>query len=230
MAKNLELYARLAGAFEAPGADFVAEVRRIAADLRADHPSAADSLERFATIVPEDVDARAELFVRTFDIQAITTLDIGYVLFGEDYKRGALLAGLSNEHTKVKNDCGAELADHLPNVLRLLPELGDGEVREELVSVILGPTVREMLREFEPARIAKKEEIYRKHHKTIIEHAENMELRTAYKHVIAALYEMLRADFNLKVSLPLEQADTFEKSIDTEMGMESCGSSCGPSV
>ena len=68
-----------------------------------------------------------ELYLRTFDVQAITTLDIGYVLFGEDYKRGALLAGLSAEHKKVSNDCGIELADHLPNVLRLLPKMEAGE-------------------------------------------------------------------------------------------------------
>jgi len=56
-----------------------------------------------------------EIYTRTFDVQAITTLDAGYVLFGDDYKRGELLVNLSKEHTKSGNDCDTELADHLPN-------------------------------------------------------------------------------------------------------------------
>ena len=45
-----------------------------------------------------------EIYTRTFDVQAITTLDVGYVLFGDDYKRGELLVNLNNEHTKAGND------------------------------------------------------------------------------------------------------------------------------
>lgn len=222
MSTNLEHYARLAPLFEAPTPGFPDRIRGIAAELRGTYPSAADSIEKLASMFPEDPDVLAELYLRTFDIQAITTLDLGYVLFGEDYKRGALLAGLSGEHKKASNDCGLELADHLPNVLRLIPKMEAGEVRDELVSVILGPAVREMMREFVPERIAKKEEIYKKHHKTIIEHAES-ELRSAYHHAFEALYDMLKADFNLKVSLPMEREDTFERSLDTEMDIESSG-------
>jgi len=230
MSTDLGHYALLSRIFDPPAPGFADEVRAVAARLREGHPEAVAGLERFAALLPADPIALAELFVRTFDIQAITTLDLGYTLFGEDYKRGALLAGLSAEHRQVDNDCGLELADHLPNVLRLLSKMPDGEVRDELVHVIVGPAVREMSREFEPARIVKKEEIYKKHHKTIIEHAHD-ELRTAYCHAIGALYEVLRADFGLKVSLPVEQAGSFVRSVDSEMSIESCASgTCGPSA
>lgn len=228
MAVPLAAYDRLARIFEPPGPGFPAEVRDVAAALGPDHPAAADAVERFATVLPEDPHALAELFVRTFDVQAITTLDLGYVLFGEDYKRGALLAGLSAEHKRAGNDCGAELADHLPNVLRLLPKLADGEVRDELVRVILGPAVREMLCEFDPARIARKEEIYRKHHKTIIEHAES-ERRVAYRHALTALYEALRADFHLSADDPGVPACSVERAIAVEMDIESPGP-CAPNA
>ncbi|GMV19295.1 MAG: hypothetical protein HS104_30395 [Polyangiaceae bacterium] len=230
MIADLSHYALLSRLFDPPAAGFAHEVRAVAARLRDGYPEAAAGLERFAALLPAEPVALAELFVRTFDIQAITTLDLGYTLFGEDYKRGALLAGLSAEHRRASNDCGTELGDHLPNVLRLLAKMPSGEVRDELVHVIVGPAVREMCREFEPARITKKEEIYKKHHKTIIEHADD-ELRAAYCHAIGALYAVLRADFELKVSLPVEQAGGFVRSVDSEMSIESCASgTCGPSA
>ena len=34
---------------------------------------------------------------------------------------------------------------------------------------------------------------------------------------------MLKADFNLKVTLPMEREDTFERSLDAEMEIESSG-------
>ncbi|MBK7975543.1 MAG: hypothetical protein IPK07_20415 [Deltaproteobacteria bacterium] len=223
---DLTLYARLAKVFDVPGAGFAEEIAEVAAALDGTHPAAADAVRRLAALAPSDPTARAELFLRTFDVQPITTLDLGYVLFGEDYKRGALLAGLSAEHTRAGNACGLELGDHLPNVLRLLPRITDPEVREELVSVIVAPAVRQMLQEFEPDRILAKEEVYRKHHKTIIEHAAD-ETRTAYRHAFEALDHMLRADFRLASAPPPEPITTFERRIDAEIDLES-GTSCSP--
>lgn len=228
MTQDFAHYGVMSRLFEPPGPGFTEDAARIADALRGSYPEAAAALDRFGALLPEDADALAELYLRTFDIQAITTLDLGYTLFGEDYKRGALLAGLANEHKQARNDCGIELGDHLSNVLRLLPLMAEPAVREELVSVIVAPAVREMIREFEPARIAKKEEIYKKHHKTIIEHAES-ELRTAYRRPLEALHEVLRKDFSLKVSLPIEQAGSYERSLETEMGIEGCGP-CAPSA
>jgi hypothetical protein len=37
------------------------------------------------------------LFTRSFDVQAVTTLDLGYIVFGEDYKRGELLVNRAPE-------------------------------------------------------------------------------------------------------------------------------------
>ena len=54
--------------------------------------------------------------------QVLATLDIGYVLFGDDYKRGELLANLNQEHRKANNDCGTELADHLGICVETLRE------------------------------------------------------------------------------------------------------------
>ena len=199
---GLANYDLLAVLFGYPGPSFETDLVRASEYCEADYPAAARSIREFGRLVPKgDLLAQQELYTRTFDVQPITSLDIGYTLFGEDYKRGALLANLSAEHKRAGIDCGIELGDHLTNVLKLLPRLSDASFREEFVQVLLGPALREMVREFEPGRLAKKEELYKKHHKTIISAAEG-ELRTAYRHLFEALQVVLQADFALRVSLP----------------------------
>lgn len=221
-------YQQLAAVFEHPSVSFGETVATATDTLRGPYPRAAACMEEFQALVPnDDLIAMQELHTRTFDVQAITTLDIGYTLFGEDYKRGALLANLSAEHKKADNDCGAELGDHLTNLLRLLPKIADEELRAELVQVILAPALRQMIRDFEPARVTKKEELYKKHHKTLIEHAPT-DLRFAYCRALEALYEVLRTDFSLRVGLPLEQASAFERGVEVELGIEDNPAPCAP--
>lgn len=93
-------------------------------------------------------DHRQEYYLKTFDVQAVCFLDIGYVLFGEDYKRAQLLVNLQAEHQKAGIDCGTELADHLPNVLKLLSVTEDLDFTNELGFVILIPAIRFMILKF----------------------------------------------------------------------------------
>jgi nitrate reductase assembly molybdenum cofactor insertion protein NarJ len=209
-----------------PGPGFDLEVARAIALHAADYPGAARRLAEFRQLLPaDDLTALRELHTRTFEVQAITSLDIGYTLFGEDYKRGALLANLSREHAAAGIDCGGELGDHLGNVLRLLTKLADSALRQELVRVLVAPALQQMIREFDPAPLAKKEALYQKHHKTIIEAAPG-ETRTAYRHLLEAILEILRHDFALKPQLPVIEESVFAGAVDTEMGIESCAG-CG---
>lgn len=89
-----------------------------------------------------------EYYIRTFDIHASCYLDIGYVLFGEDYKRGEFLVNMRNEHQNAGSDCGTELADHLPNFLSLLPKIKDKDLAERLAFCILIPALKEMNKNF----------------------------------------------------------------------------------
>jgi nitrate reductase assembly molybdenum cofactor insertion protein NarJ len=216
-------YDQLARLFAHPGPSLDADLTAAIACHADACPEAARALRTFAEQLPlDDPIALQELYTRTFDVQPITSLDIGYTLFGEDYKRGALLANLSGEHTRAGNDCGAELADHLTNVLRLLPRMADTALREEFVGVMLVPALRAMIREFDPARMARKEEIYRKHHKTIIETAGG-ETRTAYRHALEAIASVLQADFGIAGEAPVEPRTTFACSVGVEMDIETCG-------
>ncbi|MDY0343055.1 MAG: hypothetical protein RBR28_05740 [Lentimicrobium sp.] len=126
-----------------------------------------------------------EYYLKTFDVQAVCYLDIGYVLFGEDYKRAQILVNLQAEHLKAGVDCGTELGDHLPNVLTLLSKTTDPDFAEELGFIIILPAVRFMLTKFD-----KIETHY-------------------YKALLQVLYELLKRDFkgdNLQEYAPPEQA------------------------
>lgn len=93
---------------------------------------------------------KQELFTRTFDIQAPCCLEVGYAVFGEDYKRGHLLVQLQGLHRKFDNACGTELADHLTNILTLLPKIAKADFDEtrDFVSFIVLPGVEKMLEAF----------------------------------------------------------------------------------
>jgi len=219
---SYEQYEVLAPLFAHPSESFADDLSRAIAFLGERYPKAQALLESFTTSCPlSNLRAVQELYARTFDVQAITTLDIGYILFGEDYKRGALLANLNGEHRKAKIDCDTELADHLPNILRLLPRLSDEELRGELITVLLGPALRAMIGEFAPDRLAKQDALYQKHYKTLIDCNEDVP-RAAYGDVLKALYEVMRIDFGLRVPLQIDQESEFLRSVNTEMNIENC--------
>jgi nitrate reductase delta subunit len=85
-----------------------------------------------------------ELYTRTFDLNPVCTLDIGYHLFGENYKRGVFLASL--RETEAPFDLGQEhqLPDYLPVLLRLLTKLDDQELRASLMVECLLPALSKM--------------------------------------------------------------------------------------
>ncbi len=97
------------------------------------------------------IPVQQEYYLKTFDVQAVCFLDLGYVLFGEDYKRAQLLVNLQKEHEEAKIDCGKELGDHLPNVLTLLSKTNKPDFAEELGFIIVTPAVRFMLVKFKNA-------------------------------------------------------------------------------
>lgn len=157
-------------------------------------PEAAEALKGFMGFVESSsIVEIQELFLRSFDVQAITTLDIGFILFGEDFKRGQLLVHLNAEHSKVGNNCETELADHLPNILRLLPKVDDEEMLDEIASLLLLPAVVKMISEFSYEKIDKKDSIYKKHQKVLLEYSQNY--RIVYQNCLQALFLVLKNDF-----------------------------------
>lgn len=85
-----------------------------------------------------------EIYTATFDLQGAYCLDIGYVLFGEDYKRGEFLVQMKRLQNQYLPDQGPELSDHFPYVMRLLAHL-DQNFAKEMIEKILLPTLEKLL-------------------------------------------------------------------------------------
>ena len=182
-------------------------------------PEAAEAMKPFiefmnVSTLPEI----QELFLRSFDVQAITTLDIGFTLFGEDFKRGQLLVNLNREHREAGNICYTELSDHLTNVIRLLPKMKNVEMRNEIALRLLIPAVEKMIGEFNFKKIEKKDEIYKKNLKTIIDYS--AQYRTVYQTLLQALFIILRKDFGYESVVTVDAVENPGHNVD---GM-SCGS------
>lgn len=215
-------YRMMAPLFEYPDTEFPARVREILEYLSGRYSEAAAELGRFFELLPsDDLQAMQELYTRSFDVQAATTLDIGYVLFGDDYKRGILLANLNREHRNASIDTGTELADYVPNLLRLMAVIEDEEVLQDLAYAILGPALLEMISEFSTERIEKRDISYEKHYKTLIETpAVATEAVTLYQFALKSLYAVLKQDFSLIETMPLQRSSDFLASVSRENKIE----------
>ncbi len=63
---------------------------------------------------------RQELFIRTFDLNPVCSLEMGWHLFGENYDRGLLLVKIRQQMRAHGLPETTELPDHLTNGIRLL--------------------------------------------------------------------------------------------------------------
>ena len=160
---------------------------------------------------------REDLYLRTFEVQSITTLDIGYVAFGDDYKRGELLVNLNREHQTYGIDCEGELVDNLANILKLIYVLEDSILLTDLINKLIAPALTKMIQGFGDNQLLAKEKVYIKHHKTLLDKHESF---TIYKHALFALYKALDHDFTIKIQEEPQRSGGFLSSIKQEISLE----------
>ncbi len=131
------VYERLASLLEYPDARWESNIA-----LCADLATLSEFCEGVAALSLSDLQ---ELYTRTFDLNPVCALEIGYHLFGENYKRGQFLASL--RETEAPFDLGQEhqLPDYLPVLLRLLTKLDDEELRSSLIGECLVPAIDKMI-------------------------------------------------------------------------------------
>src|SRR5699024_8698271 len=148
--------------------DFFSQVKKSQDFLDKRYPEAGKLLQPFSSYIELcSLDEMQELFTKTFDVQPICYLDLGYVMFGEDYKRGAFLLNMQEEQSKLNNDCGSDLPDNICNILVLMTKSDDDAFVEDLVLNIFNPCLKKMIAEFNSARIDMKMKILRKMHRAI---------------------------------------------------------------
>jgi nitrate reductase molybdenum cofactor assembly chaperone len=140
------IYEILASSLEYPGKDWNTRLERCKQWLTIQEPDVAVQFIRFRRNVKSlSIEKLQELYTQTFDLNPVCTLDIGYHLFGENYKRGELLAKLRETEAPYELDQANQLPDHLPVLLRLLAKLEDEELRLALIGEILIPALGKML-------------------------------------------------------------------------------------
>jgi len=219
-------YEHLAKLFDYPWVDYPRWVQSAYDRLAGRCVLAAAHIAEFAQLLPteggpltqEALDEVQEIFTRSFDVQAVTTLSVGYLMFGDDYKRGELLVNLRREQRDVNIDEGTELPDHLPNVLRLLARWEDRELAREFVEEVLHPAVEQMIGEFDARRTAAREELYRKHYKTLI--VTSPERGNMFQLPLEALREALKVDFDPPEYRPLDRSGDFLQGLRQELEIE----------
>lgn len=219
-------YEHLARLLDYPRWDYPAWVQAAWDVLAGRYILPAAEVAAFAQLLPteggpfdqEGLDEVQEIFTRTFDVQAFTTLGVGYVMFGDDYKRGELLVNLSREMRDAGIDCGAELPDHLPNVLRLMARWEDRELAEEFAREILHPALEAMVAEFEPRRVEERQGLYRKHFRTLI--ATSPRRWEMFRHPLAAVLGVVKQDFGITAWTPPEENNDFLRSLGRELEIE----------
>ncbi len=192
--KKFEHYNLFADLFRYPSDDYPLRALACMAMLVKSYPEAALEIKPFTEyITTRSVDEREELYTKTFDVQPICYLDLGYVIFGEDYKRGAFLLHMQEEQLKIANDCGSDLSDNISNMLTLFTKTENETLVNELAVKIMIPGVEKMIAEFNQARVELKVKILKKLHKAIIQ--EELNSGNVYRNAFAALLLVLKKDF-----------------------------------
>ncbi len=219
-------YQAIAELFDYPQPDYRARVQNALVVLAERYPEATEILRAFELMLPgegqtldeEELDEIQEIFTRSFDVQSITTLGVGYVMFGDDYKRGELLVNLNREQRLVGLHWGSELSDHLPNVLRLLAKWEDPELVVEFVEEVLYRATKRMTAEFETSRMETRNGLYKKHYKTLIDSSQTR--GTMFREALRTLLSVLESDFEVSNYVPTEHDNPFLKNLGRELDIE----------
>ncbi len=193
--KNYKHYIDFADLLRYPGKDYPKKANNCLAMLVKYYPEVADEIRPFVDyICSHTQDEYEELYTKTFDVQPICYLDLGYVIFGEDYKRGAFLLHMQEEQLKAQNDCGTDLSDNICNMLTLFTKTDNLELLNELAVKILIPGLEKMIDEFKQARVELKMKILKKLHRAIIQ--EELNQGNVYRNLFTALLLVFKKDFS----------------------------------
>lgn len=107
--------------------------------------SVAQELNSFAKLTRHmDLHERQELFIQTFDLNPICSLEMGWHLFGENYDRGLLLVKMRQLMRAHGLPETTELPDHLTHGIRLLTLMDRAEGAYFAEAIVL-PAMEKML-------------------------------------------------------------------------------------
>lgn len=101
---------------------------------------------------------------------------------------------LANMGELLHHNLHTELSDHLPNILNLLNKMKDEVTRNEIASRLVMSSLEKMIREFSVEKIEKKDVVYKKHQKVLLDYSADH--RTVYQTLLQALFIAMKRDFD----------------------------------
>ena len=164
-------YDTLATLLKYPGETLCQQIDRCRECFADEVPEMAGRIDSFKeNVADKSLSDVEEMYIRTFDLNPLCTLDTGWQLFGEEYNRGLYMVRIRQEMRRFHIPETSELPDHLTNVLRILGRMDEEDAADFAISCII-PAVKKLL------SILKKNESYRPLIQGIVEL-----LETRYEH------------------------------------------------
>lgn len=132
------MFDSLARVLSYPGEGYkteVAQCRNLCAELRLDSDEVRQTvlagMDSFKnSINPLSAGGLEELYTRTFDINPVSSLDVGWHLHGETYERGAFLVQMRDLLRRCGIGESSELPDHLTHALLAVGRMEEEEAVE----------------------------------------------------------------------------------------------------
>jgi len=144
MTDQFQLYKLLARLLSYPAPEYPMAARKCQELLQAAFPETPQMLERFTRQVENSsLEELEELFTRTFDLNPVCCLEVGWQLYGEDYNRGSYMVRMRQQMRSRGVVESIELPDHLSNILPLLASMDPAEAGPLCASSVL-PALRKM--------------------------------------------------------------------------------------
>jgi len=160
--------------------DFREQLTRCADVLEGGYSAARRTLQPLRDLVAEmSLEQAQEMYTRTFDINPVCTLEVGWHIYGEDYGRGEFLVKMRQQLREMNLPESQELPDHLTHVLSIFGRLS-GEEAEQLAARYVLPALDKML-------------------------AGMSETEHPYRAVLEAIVSVVRLDHDVEIVNPRER-------------------------
>ena len=145
MKPDPRVFSHLARIFSYPDAETLTHLERLEELLEGQHERL-NRLSRFADLIRlNGIRLLEEVFTQAFDLSTTNCLEVGWHLYGEDYKRGQFLVRMRAALAEKGIAESLELPDHLSHCLQLLSRLDD-EDSEIFVGHFLQPAITRIVK------------------------------------------------------------------------------------
>lgn len=130
-----EMFDSFARVFSYPGEEYtrhVAVCKNLCEEVRFNNDEVRKTLlaelDRFNVAINSlPIGELEELYTRTFDINPVSSLEVGWHLYGETYERGAFLVQMRDLLRRCSIEESSELPDHLTHTLLAVGRMEDEE-------------------------------------------------------------------------------------------------------